>query len=104
MSKFKAKLWAAFMVVSVAATGTAFAQDVPEAEPGAEQGAEPATEPSPTAQPQPDPQSQPQPSAEQQGMPQQGAPQQTVVVTPPTEPLPRKGGVFRRFMDGFRYR
>jgi hypothetical protein len=23
---------------------------------------------------------------------------------PPTEPLPRKGGVFRRFMDGFRYR
>jgi hypothetical protein len=22
----------------------------------------------------------------------------------PTEPLPRKGGVFRRFMDGFRYR
>jgi hypothetical protein len=23
---------------------------------------------------------------------------------PPTAPLPRKGGVFRRFMDGFRYR
>jgi hypothetical protein len=23
---------------------------------------------------------------------------------PPSEPLPRKGGVFRRFMDGFRYR
>jgi hypothetical protein len=23
---------------------------------------------------------------------------------PPTEALPRKGGVFRRFMDGFRYR
>jgi hypothetical protein len=23
---------------------------------------------------------------------------------PPTESLPRKGGVFRRFMDGFRYR
>ena len=23
---------------------------------------------------------------------------------PPAEPLPRKGGVFRRFMDGFRYR
>jgi len=22
---------------------------------------------------------------------------------PPTEPLPRKGGLFRRFMDGFRY-
>ncbi len=22
---------------------------------------------------------------------------------PPTEPLPRKGGVFRRFRDGFRY-
>jgi len=22
---------------------------------------------------------------------------------PPAEPLPRKGGVFRRFMDGFRY-
>jgi hypothetical protein len=22
---------------------------------------------------------------------------------PPSEPLPRKGGVFRRFMDGFRY-
>jgi hypothetical protein len=23
---------------------------------------------------------------------------------PPSAPLPRKGGVFRRFMDGFRYR
>jgi hypothetical protein len=23
---------------------------------------------------------------------------------PPAAPLPRKGGVFRRFMDGFRYR
>lgn len=23
---------------------------------------------------------------------------------PPTAPLPRRGGVFRRFMDGFRYR
>jgi hypothetical protein len=23
---------------------------------------------------------------------------------PPTEPLPRRGGLFRRFMDGFRYR
>ena len=23
---------------------------------------------------------------------------------PPSDPLPRKGGVFRRFMDGFRYR
>jgi hypothetical protein len=23
---------------------------------------------------------------------------------PPAPPLPRKGGVFRRFMDGFRYR
>jgi hypothetical protein len=23
---------------------------------------------------------------------------------PPTAPLPRKGGVFRRFLDGFRYR
>jgi len=23
---------------------------------------------------------------------------------PPTAPLPRKGGVFRRFMDGFRYK
>jgi hypothetical protein len=25
-------------------------------------------------------------------------------VPPPAPPLPRKGGVFRRFMDGFRYR
>ena len=23
---------------------------------------------------------------------------------PPSEPLPRRGGVFRRFMDGFRYK
>ena len=23
---------------------------------------------------------------------------------PPAPPLPRKGGLFRRFMDGFRYR
>jgi hypothetical protein len=23
---------------------------------------------------------------------------------PPAEPLPRQGGVFRRFLDGFRYR
>jgi hypothetical protein len=25
------------------------------------------------------------------------------VAPPPAEPLPRKGGVFRRFIDGFRY-
>lgn len=24
--------------------------------------------------------------------------------TPPAQPLPREGGVFRRFLDGFRYR
>jgi hypothetical protein len=23
---------------------------------------------------------------------------------PPAQPLPRKGGLFRRFLDGFRYR
>lgn len=26
------------------------------------------------------------------------------VAPPPAEPLPREGGVFRRFLDGFRYR
>jgi hypothetical protein len=26
------------------------------------------------------------------------------VAPPPAPALPRKGGVFRRFMDGFRYR
>jgi hypothetical protein len=29
---------------------------------------------------------------------------QRATAPPPTTPLPRKGGVFRRFMDGFRYR
>jgi hypothetical protein len=29
---------------------------------------------------------------------------QRATAPPPTAPLPRKGGVFRRFMDGFRYR
>jgi hypothetical protein len=28
----------------------------------------------------------------------------TATAPPPSSPLPRKGGVFRRFMDGFRYR
>ena len=29
---------------------------------------------------------------------------QRAVAPPPAPPLPRKGGVFRRFLDGFRYR
>jgi hypothetical protein len=29
---------------------------------------------------------------------------QRKVAPPPAEPLPREGGVFRRFLDGFRYR
>jgi hypothetical protein len=29
---------------------------------------------------------------------------QRATAPPPAPPLPRKGGVFRRFMDGFRYR
>ncbi len=29
---------------------------------------------------------------------------QRATAPPPTTPLPRKGGVFRRFMDGFRYK
>ncbi|GAA0846033.1 hypothetical protein GCM10009525_64750 [Streptosporangium amethystogenes subsp. fukuiense] len=29
---------------------------------------------------------------------------QRAVAPPPAEPLPRVGGVFRRFLDGFRYR
>jgi hypothetical protein len=29
---------------------------------------------------------------------------QRATAPPPTEALPRKGGVFRRFMDGFRYK
>jgi hypothetical protein len=29
---------------------------------------------------------------------------QRPVAPPPAEPLPREGGVFRRFLDGFRYR
>jgi hypothetical protein len=29
---------------------------------------------------------------------------QRPVAPPPTAPLPREGGVFRRFLDGFRYR
>jgi hypothetical protein len=29
---------------------------------------------------------------------------QRTVAPPPTAPLPREGGVFRRFLDGFRYR
>jgi len=29
---------------------------------------------------------------------------QRTTTPPPAAPLPRKGGVFRRFMDGFRYR
>jgi hypothetical protein len=29
---------------------------------------------------------------------------QRTVAPPPAQPLPREGGVFRRFLDGFRYR
>jgi hypothetical protein len=29
---------------------------------------------------------------------------QRATAPPPTAPLPRRGGLFRRFMDGFRYR
>ncbi|HEY2205658.1 MAG TPA: hypothetical protein VGH99_14395 [Pseudonocardia sp.] len=29
---------------------------------------------------------------------------QRAAAPPPAEPLPREGGVFRRFLDGFRYR
>src|SRR5689334_11130642 len=29
---------------------------------------------------------------------------QRVTTPPPSAPLPREGGVFRRFLDGFRYR
>jgi len=29
---------------------------------------------------------------------------QRAVAPPPRQPLPRQGGVFRRFLDGFRYR
>jgi hypothetical protein len=29
---------------------------------------------------------------------------QRAVAPPPAQPLPREGGVFRRFLDGFRYR
>lgn len=74
MSKFKAEIWAAFMVISVAATGTAFAQDAPEQD--APVGEEEAAR-------QPAPATQPLPPVHQQ----QPAPQQTVVVTPPAQPL-----------------